>query len=60
MSYGRNARDGYAYGYSGWAPYVPVAKRRANAAQHAQKLMKKTGETLSPLVVSGRTIAGSF
>ena len=31
----------YDGGYGRWAPYVPVAKRRANAAVHAKRLEKK-------------------
>jgi uncharacterized Zn finger protein len=56
--YGR--RSGYGYGYGGFAPYVPVAKRRANAARHAQKLAKKEGRELAPVKISGRGIATTF
>ncbi len=46
--------------YYGFRPYVPVARRRANAAAHAAKLAKKEKRTLEPIQLSGRTIAGSF
>jgi len=39
-----------------WAPYVPVAERRRKAAGAMAKLAKK-GQTISPVVVQGRTIA---
>ena len=42
-----------------WKPYVPVAKRRAQAARKAAKLVKK-GQTLSPVVIDGRAIAKTF
>lgn len=42
-----------------WAPYVPVAERRAKAKREAAKLGKK-GETLEPVAIEGRTIARSF
>lgn len=51
---------GYGDGYGGFAPYVPVAQRRANAANHAQKLAKKEGRQLTPVSVAGRAIATSF
>ncbi|HEX7380398.1 MAG TPA: hypothetical protein VF278_25010 [Pirellulales bacterium] len=46
--------------YWGWKPYVPVAKRRANAAQAAQKLAKKRGRELQPISIAGRKIAQTF
>lgn len=46
--------------YGRWAPYVPVAKRRANAATHAAKLAKKEKRELAPIKIAGRTIANSF
>jgi uncharacterized Zn finger protein len=49
----------YGY-YGGWRPYVPVAQRRANASREIAKLMKKTGRAASPVVLDGRTIAGTF
>src|SRR6516225_2920000 len=46
--------------YYGFRPYVPVAKRRANAAAHAARLAKKEKRTLEPIQLAGRTIAASF
>src|SRR5712692_1228353 len=45
--------------YERWKPYVPVAKRRAQAAREAAKRTKK-GQTVSPVVIDGRTIARTF
>ncbi len=45
--------------YERWRPYVPVAKRRAQAAREAAKRAKK-GQTVSPVVIGGRTIAKTF
>src|SRR5688500_6773400 len=45
--------------YRGFRPYVPVAKRRAQAAREVHKLEKK-GRVLAPVVVAGRQIAQSF
>jgi len=45
--------------YERWKPYVPVAKRRAQAAREAAKRTKK-GQTVSPVVIEGRTIAKTF
>lgn len=42
-----------------WAPYVPVAKRRANAAKKVAQLTKK-GHHIQPIEIEGRTIARSF
>jgi uncharacterized Zn finger protein len=42
-----------------WKPYVPVAERRQKALREAEK-HKKKGKTLSPVVIQGRTIAGTF
>ncbi len=42
-----------------WAPYVPVAKRRANATREASKLTKK-GQNLRPIHIKSRAIATSF
>jgi uncharacterized Zn finger protein len=44
----------------GWRPYVPVAQRRANAARELAKLNRKTGQAALPVVLAGRTIAGTF
>ncbi len=40
-------------------PYVPVAKRKAQAAREVEKRRKK-GQTISPVVIEGRTIAHTF
>src|SRR6266699_7014971 len=45
--------------YERWKSYVPVAKRRAQAASEAAKRTKK-GQTVSPVVIDGRTIASTF
>jgi uncharacterized Zn finger protein len=42
-----------------WAPYVPVARRRANAAREASKLSKKS-QNLRPIHIKSRGIATSF
>ncbi|MBN2563259.1 MAG: hypothetical protein JXQ75_20245 [Phycisphaerae bacterium] len=42
-----------------WAPYVPVAQRRANALREMGKLRKK-GKDIQPVEIEGRTIAQSF
>lgn len=42
-----------------YAPYVPVAQRRANAAKLVAKLAK-SGKPVSPVVIEGRRIASSF
>ena len=49
-------------GYSddgGWAPYVSVAQRRANAQKMVKTLQKK-GRICLPVVIEKRTIAHSF
>jgi DNA-binding transcriptional regulator YiaG len=43
----------------GWAPYVPVAQRRAKALREMEKLRKK-GKKIEPVVTKGRTIAETF
>ena len=43
----------------GWSPYVPVAQRRADAARQMAK-RRKDGVPVSPVVITGRTIATSF
>jgi uncharacterized Zn finger protein len=40
-------------------PYVPVAKRRAQAAREVEK-RKKKGHAISPVQIEGRTIARTF
>ena len=42
-----------------WAPYVPVAKRRAKAAKQMERL-KKQGHAIQPIEIEGRTIARTF
>ncbi len=43
----------------GFKPYVSVGARRAHAARELAKLRKK-GRKISPIVIEGRTIAGTF
>ena len=43
-----------------WAPYVPVAERRAKAMIAMEKLRKKKGLKVQPVEISGRKIASSF
>ena len=45
--------------YWRWAPYVPVAARRAKARKQMEKLRKK-GENIQPVEIEGRIIARSF
>lgn len=45
--------------YGGWAPYVPVAERRARAAREVSKLRKK-GMEIEPIEIHGRKIARTF
>jgi uncharacterized Zn finger protein len=47
-------------GYGGWKPYVPVAKRRAQAARYATQLAKKEKRTLCPVKIEGRKITCTF
>ncbi len=47
----------------GWAPYVSVAKRRAQALQELAKLDKKSGKSekaRSPVKIEGRKMATTF
>ncbi len=46
--------------YRQWRPYVPVHKRRAQAATYADRLAKKERRTLTPIRIEGRAIARSF
>lgn len=46
-----------SWGY--WKPYVPVAKRRADA-QKAVARAKKAGQAMQPVVIAGRAIAATF
>src|SRR5438874_13602972 len=43
----------------GFRPYVPVAKRRAQAAREIEKRRKK-GQAIAPVIIDGRTIARTF
>jgi uncharacterized Zn finger protein len=43
-----------------WRPYVPVAKRRAQAARYAASLAKREKRVLAPVKPEGRAIAKSF
>ena len=45
--------------YGNWKPYVPVAKRRALAEKTVAKAAK-TGQSMAPVVIEGRTIAQTF
>ena len=45
--------------YFGFKPYVPVAKRREQAAKKIAALAKK-GRVITPVVIEGRKIAKSF
>ncbi len=45
--------------YYDWKPYVPVAKRRAQAEREMKKLAKQ-GERIEPVVIEGRKIARTF
>ena len=45
--------------YYGFKPYVSVGARRAQAARELAKLQKR-GRKTSPVVIEGRTIAGTF
>jgi uncharacterized Zn finger protein len=45
--------------YYGYKPYVPVAKRRAQAAREVAKRIKN-GQAISPVKIEGRTIASTF
>ena len=49
----------YSSSYYGFAPYVPVAERRKNAAKEVAKLAK-TGKIITPVEITGRKIAISF
>ncbi|MBF0152868.1 MAG: SWIM zinc finger family protein [Magnetococcales bacterium] len=45
--------------YERWAPYVPVAERRRQAAREIEKLRKK-GHAVAPVIIAGRTITSTF
>ena len=44
----------------GFKPYVPVAKRRAQAEKCAAKIAKKENRTLAPVRIEGKGIAKTF
>jgi uncharacterized Zn finger protein len=47
---------GWRYDYK---PYIPVAKRRAQAAREVARRVKK-GQAVSPIVIEGRAIVSTF
>jgi len=59
-SWGRGDYGDRYGGYGQWAPYVPVAQRRAKAQAYAKSLEKREGRKLAPVKVEGRAIAKSF
>jgi uncharacterized Zn finger protein len=46
--------------YREWKPYVPVAKRRAQATSYAAKLAKKEQRQPAPIKIEGRAVARTF
>src|SRR3954447_25663559 len=46
-------------GYYGWRPYVPVAEKRRQAERKLATL-KKQHQSITPVIIEGRTIAKSF
>ncbi len=48
------------YGFYDFRPYVPVAKRQANAAKYAAKIAKKEKRELAPVKIAGRKITNTF
>jgi len=42
--------------HRGWAPYIPVAEQRKQAEREIAKL-RKTGQAVSPVIITGRAIA---
>jgi uncharacterized Zn finger protein len=42
-----------------WRPYVPAAEKRRRAERKLAKL-RKQGQSIAPVTIEGRTIAGSF
>ena len=56
----RRRANAYDSGYEGkWAPYVPVHERRAAAVAEVTKLKKK-GQTICPVRVSGTKLTQTF
>ncbi len=49
-----------SWGYSQWAPYVPVAQKKANAVRHAAQVAQKQGRQPAPVKLAGRKIATTF
>lgn len=45
--------------FNSWGPYVSVAQRRKQAATKLAKMRKK-GQAVDPVIITGRTIASSF
>ncbi len=58
MAWYRSRRSSFR-NYMGFAPYVPVAERRAQAARAAAKATRE-GKGWSPVVTEGRKIATTF
>ena len=48
------------WGYSQWAPYVPVAQKKNNAVKHAAQVAKKQGRQPAPVKLEGRKLATTF
>lgn len=48
-----------AWGYGGWPDYISVAERRKTAERQLKKL-RENGQSVSPVAIEGRTIAGTF
>ncbi len=54
--------EGFSMGWGGgwgYRPYVPVAKRRANALREVRRMAAK-GRQVSPVEIAGRAIASTF
>ncbi len=51
---------GWYGGYGDWAPYVPVAVRRARGIAAAAKIAKKEKRELCPVKAVGRKLCSSF
>src|SRR5687768_4773036 len=47
------------YEFYGWKPHVTVAARR-HQANRELAVMRKSGQTVRPVVIQGRTIARTF
>jgi uncharacterized Zn finger protein len=48
------------WGYSDWAPYVPVEERRRKARAAAERLAKKQNRQPQPVVANGSKLAKTF